>query len=693
MHCPDCGTFFSKEQTFCLNCGQILSDGNKPAYIGAYRLIRRIGQGGMGMVYHAYDPQNNRDVAVKVLHRHLLGDLQQMNRFKREMRMHSKLKHPNIVSVLDIYESGHVIALIMELIQGCTLKEFIKHRKIPSWGEIVAISDAILQALAEAHKAQIIHRDLKLSNVFLADDGSIKLMDFGLAKTQTSEDDITESGATVGTYHYMAPEQVLGTELDGRTDLYAYGVMLYRMACGQLPFTAGEGGDFELLDKHVRQEPVAPEQINPEIPKKLSRLIMQLLEKKPENRPASCDVVIKKLHEISDPIPPSLDGMSFSELHRQLEQVKQSEPTQTGSSQINEQTPEQTMLWAFRENSPVAPEEPPLDLRSPPPIEREILLKLRESIRSIPPLPEIWHEVEHVLNNPESSPSDLAAVISKDPVLTAHILRIGNSAAYALPGKKITNVAIVIARLGMDTAHNLLMQKMIPDFSRMKKRDPEAVISIASEVGKIWLESQSIALIARFLSDFSQTVDGQSASMFGILHDIGKFVILHTEDDETLQRLRIAISSGSPTLKAEWDVLGYTHIDAGMMLALHWKLPRKIHRLIYYHHHPEWHSADIWPADVQPSIMLLHMAHLILQDMNAPTRGDEIPVDLDRQGVWQMGLRSHTPESEMLLRKPLRLPLKDVASYKRLMHEMEHLSASCRLLLEPIDTEKEQISG
>jgi len=147
----------------------------------------------------------------------------------------------------------------------------------------------------------VVHRDLKPANVLLATDGSIKLMDFGLAKPQRGDEDLTQSGATVGSFRYMAPEQILNQPVDARTDLYALGILMYQMTTGTLPFTASSegGGEFEIMEKQVRQMPEAPQKLNPSLPKAMSDLIMALLAKDPEDRPASCEVVRKALADIA----------------------------------------------------------------------------------------------------------------------------------------------------------------------------------------------------------------------------------------------------------------------------------------------------------------------------------------------------------------------------------------------------------
>jgi len=665
MQCPSCGTWYADTQAFCLSCGDILTKGDAPAKIGHYRLIKPIGQGGMGMVFHANDEELQRDVALKVLHQHLIDDPKQLERFRREARMHGQLNHENIVKLLDTHEQNETIALIMELVEGCTLKEFTKYRGAVELGEIITLSQGILSALQMAHAQNVTHRDMKLSNVFLEDGGAIKLMDFGLAKTQQREDDITAVGTAVGSYYYMAPEQILGNTIDARTDLYAFGIILYRLATGKLPFISTGGGEFEIMEKQVRHKPVLPESVNPDVSEELSRVIMNLLEKEPENRPADCEAALEMINQLGSPTPLSLEASkemsqvsSFSELHERLQgkTIDKSSEVSNSSASPQEEMLSHTLLWAFKE-APEAPETPPLDLRSPPPINIEMLKKLRGAISDIPPLPEIWHRIQAVLNAPDASPSDLAKEVEQDPVITAHVLKVCNSAAYAMPGSKpVTSPALALTRLGMDTAHDLILQMVVPDFGNRKESE--------DEIRRIWFHGQAVSLIARTLAEYSHILEGRSASLFGMLHDIGKLVILHLEDEKKLEQLREAITSGTPTLKAEWDTLGYTHIDAGMMLALHWRLPRSIHHFIYYHHHPEWHSPDTWPSDVQAVVMLLQISHLVLE---AICEEDE------DQGIWSSSKRTHIPETESFLHKPLQLPLTNAGVYSQLSQDIFHL--------------------
>jgi serine/threonine-protein kinase len=251
---------------------------------GRYRLEAELGVGGMGVVYRAHDRVLDRNVAVKVLSDTGLGT-EGRARLLREAQAVAKLNHPNIVSVYDAGEAhlpdpaGTIPYVVMELMAGPSLHD----RPPESLEETAAVACQVCAALERAHALGIIHRDLKPENVLLLPDGSTKLVDFGLARTVASR--LTAEGAILGTLFYIAPEQALGQEIDGRADLYALGVMLYEWTTGRLPF---EGDDpVALIGQHLHAPTVPPREHSPEIPPALDALIVQLMSKRPEDRPAS----------------------------------------------------------------------------------------------------------------------------------------------------------------------------------------------------------------------------------------------------------------------------------------------------------------------------------------------------------------------------------------------------------------------
>jgi len=301
MKCPSCNAQTPKAQGFCKHCGLALFTGDEAPHIGPYRLEAKLGEGGMGVVYQATDEKLNREVAVKILHPQMLKQESLMERFRREARMHAKIIHPNIVTLLSLYEDEGHMALVMEMVHGQNLREYLRQNPRPAQLDVIRITEAVCSGLEAAHKLGVIHRDLKPANILLATDGAIKLMDFGLAKPKQGSDDLTQSGATVGSFRYMAPEQILNQPIDARTDLYALGILMYQMTTGKLPFNASAdgGGEFEIMEKQVRHDPEPPHKLNPALSPAMSDLIMTLLAKDPDERPAGCEAVHKTLVSIA----------------------------------------------------------------------------------------------------------------------------------------------------------------------------------------------------------------------------------------------------------------------------------------------------------------------------------------------------------------------------------------------------------
>ncbi len=242
---------------------------------GRYRLDRELGQGGMGTVYEAYDLLLNRVVAVKLLSSKKLGT-EGRNRLLSEARAVAQLNHPNIVSVFDAGETDDFPYVVMEYIHGESLHE----RPPKNTDEVLRAALQICDALEEAHTHGIVHRDLKPENVIMTENGLAKLTDFGLARSLATR--MSQESALTGTVFYISPEQAMGKPLDGRTDLYALGVMLYEFATGQLPFQADD--PLAVIARHIHDEPVRPSQLQPDISATFEEIILKLLAKDPDER-------------------------------------------------------------------------------------------------------------------------------------------------------------------------------------------------------------------------------------------------------------------------------------------------------------------------------------------------------------------------------------------------------------------------
>ncbi|MCU0251291.1 MAG: protein kinase [Vicinamibacterales bacterium] len=255
--------------------------------VSHYRILKLLGRGGMGTVYQAEDTRLGRQVALKFLPADLASDRHALDRFQREARAASALNHPHICTIHDIDEAAGEPFIAMELLEGQTLKEHIQGRPLPA-PEVVELALQLADALEAAHAKGIIHRDIKPANVFVTARGSAKLLDFGLAKVAADAraaaeaptvpaEWMTGAGVALGTVGYMSPEQVRGEGLDGRTDLFSFGVVLYEMVTGRAPFQGATAG--AVLGAILHMAPAAPLRLNPELPAALERIVNRLLEK------------------------------------------------------------------------------------------------------------------------------------------------------------------------------------------------------------------------------------------------------------------------------------------------------------------------------------------------------------------------------------------------------------------------------
>ena len=246
-----------------------------------YEILEIIGKGGMATVYRANDHVLNRFVAVKVLNEEFITDIEFIRRFKSEAQTAAGLTHPNIVSIFDVGNEGDVYYIVMELIQGKTLKEIIVEDGKLSWKWSLNIAIQIAAALETAHKHNLIHRDIKPHNIIITEDGMAKVTDFGIAKA-VSNSTITAFGSTIGSVHYFSPEHAKGGATDGRSDIYSLGVVMYEMLTGRVPFDADTPVSVALMQ--VQEDPIEPVKLNPEIPVSINNIILKAMEKDPEDR-------------------------------------------------------------------------------------------------------------------------------------------------------------------------------------------------------------------------------------------------------------------------------------------------------------------------------------------------------------------------------------------------------------------------
>lgn len=278
--------------------------------VSHYKILKKLGEGGMGEVFLAEDTKLKRKVALKFLPQQFTKNKDVVERFQREAQAAAALNHPNIVTIHEINEHEDQTYIAMEYVEGQTLKEIIcrgdplwspsdniekkgRHTGLPlQLDKIINISTQICEGLQKAHEAGIVHRDIKPHNILIDKDGRVKILDFGLAKLK-GVSQITKESSTLGTTHYLSPEQTMGKELDHRTDIWSLGVILYEMITGQLPFQ----GEYEaaVIYEILNVEPKSVQQFRPDIPAPITNLISQLLQKDPDKRPFSAKQVKENL--------------------------------------------------------------------------------------------------------------------------------------------------------------------------------------------------------------------------------------------------------------------------------------------------------------------------------------------------------------------------------------------------------------
>jgi eukaryotic-like serine/threonine-protein kinase len=333
--CPACQTSYDGAVARCANDGRRLltvrafERSMDDALIGTvladrYDILDRLGVGGMGTVYRAEQRALGRDVAVKVLRRELGRDADTVARFHREAKALSNLRHPNTVAVLDFGQTRDgLLFLVMELLEGEMLSTRLRRVGALPIADALRITAGMLRSLGEAHRLGIVHRDLKPDNIFLArvdatDGGGgeelVKVVDFGVAKIRPGGEDApidplsTQEGTVFGTPRYMSPEQAQGRALDGRSDLYAVGVMLFQMLCGAVPF--GEDDAVVVMAHHIMTAPPRMRDVNPavEVPAALDALVASALKKRPDDRPESAEAFLRSIEAL--PIDGARSGIT-----------------------------------------------------------------------------------------------------------------------------------------------------------------------------------------------------------------------------------------------------------------------------------------------------------------------------------------------------------------------------------------------
>jgi len=277
--------------------------------ISHYKILEKLGEGGMGVVYRAQDTKLDRIVALKFLPRHLLCDEDAKARFIHEAKAASALNHTNITTIYEIDEAEGECFISMEYVEGKSIKQLLKEKTL-SIQEILDISIQIAEGLNAAHKKAIVHRDIKSDNIMLTDEGLAKIMDFGLAKLK-GVSRVTKAGTTLGTVSYMSPEQARGEEVDHRTDIWSLGVVLYEMLTGELPFK----GEYEqaVIYTILNEEPKLITDLRPDLPGELEHIMNKALSKSPDSRYQKAEDIVINLRELRNKLESAKEQPSAKE--------------------------------------------------------------------------------------------------------------------------------------------------------------------------------------------------------------------------------------------------------------------------------------------------------------------------------------------------------------------------------------------
>ena len=263
---------------------------------GRYELLERIGEGGMSVVYKAKDKLLNRFVAIKILKPEFINDHKFIDSFRRESQAAASMSHPNIVNIYDVGKEGNIHYIVMELIDGRALSDYIREQGPMPYPKVIAIAKQIAAALSFAHQNHIIHRDVKPHNIMMTPGGTAKITDFGIAKAVNAATISDSTDGIIGSVHYFSPEQARGGYVDEKSDIYSLGIVMYEMLTGNVPFDGDNPVNIALM--HINSEMTPPSQLVDGVPPALEHIIMKCTDKYPVNRYASADELIEALNNL-----------------------------------------------------------------------------------------------------------------------------------------------------------------------------------------------------------------------------------------------------------------------------------------------------------------------------------------------------------------------------------------------------------
>jgi putative nucleotidyltransferase with HDIG domain len=507
--------------------------------LGPYRLVTEIGDGGMGVVYYAEHSVIGRRAAIKILHPEVARDELNLSRFLIEARAANAIRHPNVVDITDIGEQDGLHYIVMSFLEGETLGERLERTTTCDEATTIRIVRQVASALAAAHEAGILHRDLKPENIFLMIHPEmpdyVKILDFGIAKLMSGETGtgMTGHGLVVGTPDYMSPEQCSGgAEIDGRSDIYSLGVVMYQMLAGKLPFEAPSGR--EMMVAHLVKDPPP---LHGTVSPGLGAIVHRMLQKDPAARFATMRDVRAALDDVASgpaalPARPSRGGQDPP---RDASAVKEARPVSDKLADI-------------------------------------IMDRIANDRLVIPTMPQVAIECMAAVRASKSF-RNIGDVVAKDPLLASRVLRLANSAAF--PSRQpATTMEGAVGRMGTDGLATALVQFSL--HQTFTSRDER----IRTAFKGIWEHSLAVALLAREIAQtLGSDADPNAAYLAGLLHDIGKPVVATL----LLEAERLLTKGNNVAWMTEdvWrKVVDRCHREVAVALAKKWTLPEDVSRAI-----------------------------------------------------------------------------------------------------------------
>ncbi len=535
-HCPACAAPLRRADRFCATCGEPAPNQGDAAdplvgrtLAGRFRIIERLGEGGMAVVYRAEQTAVGRPVALKVLRARHAGDQAQYARFQREARAISRLNHPNTITVFDF---GHTeddqLFIAMEFVDGENLTRLRKGGPLP-WRRVVDIGVQVCASLQHAHDHGVIHRDLKSQNIMVTQRSDaadvVKVLDFGIAKARFDDDDplLTTPNITLGTPDVMAPEVLVGEPATAQADIYALGVVLYELLTGRRVFPFDKVGEVVHAQMFATPDPFDAVLPDHRIPASIEALVLELLAKKPADRPAT-----------------------MRDVGRRLERLRRDETAPLPSLDPEPSTPDAETL---------------------PPRLRRLMHRIEGSL-DFPAFAANVTELNALCDRDDVTPDQLADVVLRDYAITQKLLRMVNSAWYRRGSKPVSTISRAVVMLGFEQVRRIATSLM---YWQHLSRTGDAQAQLDAAV-----RSLGSAMLARQVARGRPDIDGEQAFICAMFQSFGRQLVLHHLPDDAAAVRALMSDEGKSEPEAALQVLGATYEAIGAGIAEHLSFPETV---------------------------------------------------------------------------------------------------------------------